>query len=208
MTMPKCRLRKFARTILVVAAWSLLQGVGWAQAPDKNREADIAFTYAAMRASERNTTSFWLRGGAVELHARFYRGLGVAASVTGMHEGSSNSSLIAPLDLVTVVFGPRYTLDLHGRASMFTEGLVGEAHGFHSVFAYGSGSVNNPDNGTTDSSTSFTLQAGGGFDLRLTGHLSARVVQADYLRTQLPNGAGNLQNNFRVSAGFIFRFAQ
>ena len=207
MTMPQCRLRKFACTILIVAAWSLLQGAGCAQASDKNREADVAFTYAAMRASERNTTSFCLQGGAVELHGRFYRGLGVVASVTGMHEGS-NSSLIAPLDLVTVVFGPRYTLDLHKRASMFTEGLVGEAHGFHSVFAYGSGSVNNPDNGTTDSSTSFALQAGGGLDLRLTRHLSVRVVQADYLRTQLPNGAGNLQNNFRVSAGFIFRFAQ
>ena len=207
MTMPQCRLRKFACTILIVAALSLLQGAGSAQAPDKNREVDVAFTYAAMRASERNTTSFWLQGGAVELHGRFYRGLGVVASVTGMHEGS-NSSLIAPLDLVTVVFGPRYTLDLHKRASMFTEGLVGETHGFHSVFAYGSGSVNNPDNGTTDSSTSFALQAGGGLDLRLTRHLSVRVVQADYLRTQLPNGAGNLQNNFRVSAGFIFRFAQ
>jgi hypothetical protein len=207
MTMPQCRLRKFAHAILIVAAWSLLQGTGWAQAPDKNREADVTFTYAAMRAAERNTTSFWLQGGAVELHARFYRGLGMAASVTGMHEGS-NSRLIAPLDLVTVVFGPRYTLDLHRRASMFTEGLVGEAHGFHSVFALGSGSVSNSANGTTDNSTSFALQAGGGFDLRLTRHLSTRVVQADYLRTQLPNGAGNLQNNFRVSAGFIFRFAQ
>ncbi len=205
--MPQCRPRKFACTILIVAAWSWLQGAGWAQALDKNREADVAFTYAAIRASERNTTSFWFQGGAVELHARFYRGLGMAASVTGMHEGS-NGSLIAPLDLVTVVFGPRYTLGFHRRASMFTEGLIGEAHGFHSVFPFGSGSVSNPTNGTTDSSTSFALQAGGGFDLRLTHHLSARVVQADYLRTQLPNGASNLQNNFRVSAGFIFRFAQ
>jgi hypothetical protein len=66
-----------------------------------------------------------------------YRGLGIAARVTGDHAGP-NSTTAEPLSLVTTVFGPR----LHGRDAqpplcVFDEGLVGIANAFHSLISEG-----------------------------------------------------------------------
>ena len=36
-------------------------------------------------------------------------------------------------------------------------------------------------------------------------HVAIHAIQADYLRTQLPNASGNQQNLLRVSAGIVFR---
>jgi|GEM_PF-392703 len=172
---------------------------------------DIALTYATARSTPTvNVGNFWLQGGGLDLHARIAGGLGGVASITGLHIGKGNAG-VAPLDLVVTVFGLRYTVrptnrdGLLSKTSMFVEGLGGEANGFHSVFSTGSGPVNN-FNGTTDSANSLAVQAGGGLDFRLTRRLALRALQADYLRTQLPNGGTNVQNNLRLGAGVVLLF--
>jgi hypothetical protein len=46
--------------------------------------ADVALNYAAAHAVHTGTSaSFWLQGGSLESNVRFYRGLGLAASVAG-----------------------------------------------------------------------------------------------------------------------------
>jgi hypothetical protein len=49
---------------------------------------------------------------------------------------------------------------------------------------------------------------GGGVDIGLSPHFALRVFQADWLRTQFPNADTNVQNNFRVAAGIVFRIPQ
>ncbi|MEO6924269.1 MAG: hypothetical protein ABI142_10620, partial [Bryocella sp.] len=150
----------------VVALCGMVMGAASAQAQashSRKAEWDVSVTYAATHAIHDSGQGLWLQGGAADLHAQLYRGLGVVASVTGLHAGSSNPA-VAPLSLVTVVFGPRYTFWHQRRVSVYGEALVGEANGFHSVFSKGSGPVG-PINGTTTSANSFALQAGGGVDL-------------------------------------------
>ena len=53
--------------------------------------------------------------------------------------------------------------------------------------------------------TSLALQVGGGVDLGLTRHFGIRVFQADWVRTQLPNGTTDVQNTLRLGAGVVFR---
>jgi hypothetical protein len=48
--------------------------------------------------------------GAVELEARTYRGLSIVARVEGDH-AVMNTTTGSPLNLVTAVFGPRYTME-------------------------------------------------------------------------------------------------
>jgi hypothetical protein len=48
--------------------------------------------------------------------------------------------------------------------------------------------------------------AGGGVDIGVTRHLAIRPAEADYFMTRLENGLNDRQNNFRFSAGIIFRF--
>ena len=168
--------------------------------------ADLAVTYAASHSVHTGSENdFWLQGGAVEFDVRFFRGLGLTVSGIGLQVSSTNPQ-VAPLDLVTIVFGPRYTFLAKRRISAFGEVLAGEAHGFNSLFAYGSGPTSNPANGTTTSADSLALQTGGGVDVRLNRRFAIRAIQLDYLRTQLPNGGTNVQNNFRLAAGLDFRF--
>jgi hypothetical protein len=166
---------------------------------------DFAVIYATTGTQQVNGSTRWAQGGSAEVHARIYRALGVVAEVTGQHAGSS-SAQTAPISFVTVVFGPRLTLGPHNsRISIFGQALVGEANGFQSLFAIGSGQTVNPGNGTKTSASALAFQVGGGLDIRLNRHVSLRLVQADYLRTQFPNGGTNTQNNLRLAMGFSFR---
>lgn len=179
--------------------------------PNLQPGVDIALTYAASYSAHVvNVPQFWLQGGALEVNAPFYHGLGLAASATGLEVKSVSPSLV-PLDLLTIAFGPRYTYTLrplHHRVSVFGEALLGEAHGFHSVFSIGSGPTSSPAAGTTDSANALALQTGGGLDIRLKHHLSIRAIQVDYLRTELPNGGTNVQNNLRLAGGLVYRFSK
>jgi X-X-X-Leu-X-X-Gly heptad repeat protein len=59
--------------------------------------------------------------------------------------------------------------------------------------------------GGITSDNSLALQVGGGVDLAFTRHIGVRVLQADWVRTQLPNDATDVQNTLRLGAGIIFR---
>ena len=166
-------------------------------APKENMELSV--TYDAVRANSTTGGSLWLQGGSAELSAGLYRGFGAVADVTGLTTSSGASAV--PLTLVSTTFGARYTVTTSehgmGRLAVFGQGLVGEAHALHSVLP-------NAQGATTDG-LSFAAQAGGGIDLRLKSHLAVRVVQADWIRTQFPNGTTDVQNNLRLGAGVVFR---
>jgi hypothetical protein len=51
------------------------------------------------------------------------------------------------------------------------------------------------------------MQFGGGLDLRFAKHIGIRAVEADYVRSTLPNNAGNVQNDLRLAAGISFHFS-
>jgi len=196
--------------VLLLALASFLSiarvsAMGQASANLRSTTIDMAVTYDAVHARSTGSSSFWMKGGGIELHGPFYRGFGFTASATGLH-AESTGPLTVPLDLVTIVFGPRYTLhSKSGGVSIFCEALGGEAHGFHSVFSTGSGPASNPLNGTTDRANALAFQAGAGIDLKLNHALAIRLIQADYLRTQLPNGQSNTQNNTRLGIGMVLR---
>lgn len=60
----------------------------------------------------------------------------------------------------------------------------------------------------TLSDTSFAMAFGGGFDINATRHVSVRPIEIDYLFTKHGDAPNNVQNNVRVSAGFVFRFGE
>ena len=160
---------------------------------------DFALTYSATQANiVGGGNHFWLNGGTAELAARVYGGLGVVANVTGLHQ--ADTGLGVPLNLVITTFGPRYTwVPAHHAVAIFGQGLIGEANGFKGLY---------PDPlGPTPSSNSLAVQVGGGVDVGLSRHISLRVLQADWLRTQLPNSTTNVQNDLHLGAGIVFHSA-
>ena len=161
---------------------------------------DLAVTYIAERSLKANTNeNFWMQGGSIQIGANVWHGWGVAADVTGTHAGSIGSSGV-PISLVTTTFGPRYRWHADRTLSLYGQALIGEANGFRSVFP--------AQAGAQSSSNSFAIQTGGGIDYKLSGRVAIRVIDAAWLRTQLPNSTDNVQNNLRLGAGVVVRFAR
>jgi hypothetical protein len=201
---------KGMRSGILSMAVMLAAGVASAQTVTAGQSApiDLAVTYDALHTNHITGQNFWMQGGAVELGARAYRGLGIAARVEGLHAGT-NSTTAEPLSLVTAVFGPRYTMEARShRYAIFGEGLAGISNGFHSLFSEGSGPVGSVNAGTTSSSNAMAVDVGGGFDVRLNHRFAIRAVRASYLRTQFPNTTTNVQNSFSLSAGVVMRFGR
>jgi hypothetical protein len=169
-----------------------------ASSATENYPLDVAITYSATASNATGGSAFWMQGGSVQLHGQVDHGIGVVAEVSGMHTGNIHSSGVG-LDWVTATFGPRYTWSpAHRKTSLFGQCLVGEVNAFHSVFP--------SPNGAIDSTDGLALQLGGGVNLALSPRLSLRALEATWLRTQLPNGATNVQNNLQLGSGFAFHF--
>jgi hypothetical protein len=140
-----------------------------------------------------------MQGGSIELGTNTWRGLGIAANITGTHTGAIAGTAI-PLSIVTTTFGPRYRWHADHRVSIYGEEVIGEANGFKSLFPTLTGSQTRANG--------LAVQPGGGLDYRLSQHIAVRAVEAAWQHTQLPNGTNNVQNDLRLGAGIIVRFGQ
>jgi hypothetical protein len=187
----------------------LLQGLV-AQAQQKSASAyttdvDVAITYVAERAKVASVDCgcFWLNGGSGDFAIALFHGLGVAADLTGEH--ASNIGTGIDLDKVLFAMGPRYTyspklrLGKRPGIAVYGEGLFGGIHGFNTTFP--------SSTGTAGAASSFAMQFGGGLDLRFARHIGIRAAEVDYVRSTLPNNAGNVQNDLRLAGGVSFHFS-
>ena len=196
---------RFAYGIFIGVVALLPAGLWAQQKSTEPPEVDVAITYSAQRSNLTSGESFWAHGGGAELTATFYHGLGMTANLTGTHAANISSSGVG-LTLVTATFGPTFTSTVRWHRNsprqwrFFGESLIGIANGVNSVFP-------GPSGAQSDAS-GLALQIGGGADLNLSPHLAVRLFHADWLRTQLPNGTTNVQNNLQLAAGIVFRFPQ
>lgn len=99
------------------------------------------------------------------------------------------------------LFGPRITVWNNPRFRFFTEALAGGVHAQADVTVR----FRSFSRGQSAEADGFAMALGGGFDWRLTNHLSWRLLQADYLPTHLGE---DWQNNFRASTGIVYSFGQ
>ena len=198
-------MRKFIRVKVLLAGACIATGL-MAFGQEAPRSAgqtgasiDVAVVYNPLMANVVSSNRFWMQGGSVQAHGQFWHGLGIAADVSGLHTASTSGSTGVGLDMVTLTFGPRYTWSpAHRRYAFFGQVLAGEAHGLNSIFPNAAGA--------NDSANSLALYVGGGINVRLKDHLALRVLEADWLRTQMPNATTDVQNNLRLGAGLIYKF--
>jgi hypothetical protein len=96
--------------------------------------------------------------------------------------------------IYSLMYGPRLSYRIW-RLTPYGNVLFGAAHARVSVTPVGP-NVND---------TSFAIAAGGGVDLKIGGKFGVRVLQADYLRTNL---LGTRPHGFRASSGVVFYLGQ
>jgi hypothetical protein len=175
----------------------LLAGAATAQEQEQPK-LEVAVSFIAQRSLKANTDqNFWMQGGSIQLGTNSWKGWGIAADVTAAH-GSSIGKSGVPLSLETTTFGPRYRWHANRRWSPYGEVLFGEANAFRTLVPTRFGAQ-------TDAN-SMALEIGGALDYRLKRHLALRVLDAAWLRTQIPNSTNNVQNILRLGAGVVVRF--
>jgi outer membrane immunogenic protein len=168
---------------------------------------DIAATFTAEHAktSPSDCGCFWLQGGSGEANVYLFRGLSAAVELTGSHVGNVTPGV--DVSQVAVMGGPRYTLGTsrwtdhifgtQHRTSFFGEALFGGVHAFDGVYPSSAG--------LKTSETAFSMQVGGGFNVRLARNFGLRAFEVDYVRTSLPNGTTDSQHDLRLAAGISYR---
>jgi len=199
--------------VLLVGACLLAGATSWAQqsqkpvAPD-TVSTDLAVTFAVERSQAVSSQgSFWFKGGGADAAITFKSGMGIAASLTGDH--ASNITPGVDANKITYLAGPRYTWTAwqghvtaadNRRLQVFGQALFGGTHSFNSYYP--------ALPAATSSANSLAIQAGGGLNLYLTRNLGLRLLEADYVRTALPNTASNLQNDMRLSVGLTYHIGR
>jgi len=186
---------------LVLTGWCSIAAAAVAQQPVRTTPRfEAAVTFDASGANLTTGNGFWMPGGSASLAGNITHHFSAVAEFSGLHSGNISGPQV-PLSLVTIVFGPRYCWSAPAKAhdfSVFGQALVGEAHGFDSIF---------PAPGRANASaSSLAFELGGGIDLGLSRHTALRLMQANWLRTSLPNATTNVQNNLLLDAGVVFRF--
>ena len=193
--------------VLLASVFAVASPSLWAQALQGPAFVDMSVTYAAERAqiAPGNCSCFWLQGGGADVALTFWKGFGAAASLTGAHV--SNYAPGLDINKIAYLGGPRYTHTVWTRGAgsgqrprlqIFGEALFGGVHAFSGAFP---SSV-----GITTTANSFALQTGGGINLFLSRSIGVRLLEADYVRTQLPNNYSRSQNDVRLAFGVTYHF--
>jgi hypothetical protein len=199
-----------APTTLAFASLALAPGCAAQQSGGEGQRIppiDIAATFTAEHAkiSPSDCGCFWLQGGSGEANVYLFRGLSAAVELTGSHVGNITPGV--DVSQIAVMGGPHYTFGTwrwtdrvfgtRHRTSFFGEALFGGVHALDGVYP--------SSTGLKTTATAFSMQAGGGFNVRLARSLGLRLFEVDYVRTSLPNGTTDSQHDLRLAAGISYQ---
>ncbi|MBV8674404.1 MAG: hypothetical protein JOZ33_13300, partial [Acidobacteriaceae bacterium] len=174
-------------------------------------EVPVGFSFVNVHPNLAPITSFNIFGGGGEFDVNFGQYWGVKADFMGYTQGSGIRNQLQSHgyagqvsgNLFTYTFGPQIKKHT-GMVQPFGEALFGAWHSnaYSQVYNITHGLTNRNSN-----NNGFAMNLGGGIDLRLTEHFTARPVQVDYLLTRFTaNGTSYTanQNSFRYFAGIEF----
>ena len=166
--------------------------------PGHGSRFELSVGYNAIRANAPvgGCGCFYMQGGRADIAFPIFKGISGVAEVGGAYAQHINS-FGDDVVRITYLFGPGVTHRAGHGISVFSQALFGGAHGFSGYFPTATSSSSSAD--------SFAFSAGGGVDQRLSQRIALRVLQADYLYTELPNAKGDRQNNLRIGAGIVIR---
>ena len=203
--------RIFRTGVLLAGALASTLTLAAQQSPQRPRsvyvsETNVAvlFDFERAQVAQTGSPSFWLKGGSADASVTFFKGLGIAANFTGEHATGISSNV--SLGKFAFMAGPRYIFDSSKytdrmtkkhHTELFGEWLFGGAHAFDSTFPGTSG--------VQTSASAFSMQLGGGLDVGISNGFGIRALEVDLIHTNLPNNAGNSQNDFRIGFGISYR---
>lgn len=137
---------------------------------------------------------FAMQGGGVDLAGGITPHIWVVGDLSVVHANTVPGANYS-LGLITLMAGPQYRLRPIHSVTPYAQVLFGAVRGFDSVFP-----------GNAGSASAFAFEVGSGVTVPLGHNFSLRPVEADYLRTGLPNNTSNWENHFKIVSGILYHF--
>jgi len=94
--------------------------------------------------------------------------------------------------IVNFLGGPRYSYRTHSRFTPYVQALFG-------------GSLELSNYAVVQNKAGFAVSGGGGVNRTLGKYIGWKIVEADYIHSQIYNGLNNRQNDLRLTTGVYFR---
>jgi outer membrane immunogenic protein len=194
--------KSMPRIVLSTTLFAILLGLPLAAAAPasaQNARLEIGgnYTYVRANAPPGDCGCFSLNGGAGWLAVGLRHSLALVGEIGSVHTGNVLNSN-AGFTLTSYMAGPRYQRRFGHLLAPFAQVLLGGAHS--------DGPLIPPSYGAAEPANAFAMAAGGGLDVKLTPHWSARAAEVDYYLTHFDNNDNDHQNNLRISAGLLVRF--
>jgi opacity protein-like surface antigen len=180
----------FRFTCVITLALVVLSGVAFGQ--DAPR-AEVFGGYQYFRASSGTPgiDSLNLNGWNASFSGYFTHYFGVTGDFSGAYGTPTILGFGVNTKVHTYMFGPVVRLTNASKFTPFAHVLFGGGH------------ISGEVAGVSASDNGFTWAGGGGLDVNLNSRVAVRAAQADFLQTRF---GGDSQNNFRYSAGVVFKF--
>jgi hypothetical protein len=162
--------------------------------PYATPEFEASGAYSFAHANGSNSTTFAMNGASGAFAYNFKFWLSAVGDGGWYHFGGLPTGLSSYM--ITYAGGPRVTFRYHQHFIPFVQVLVGGAR------------LNASSDGLHAAENGLLIMPGLGLDLALHHHFAIRALQVDYMATRfgVANGSNATQNNFRISAGIVFRF--
>lgn len=173
------------KSFWILASLAIFAFVLPAKAQDEAPKAELYAGYDYVRVTA-HSASLNFNGGSGQFAYNANNWLGVVGDLGGYYTGNGFTG-----GIISYLFGPRINLLGHGKVTPFAQALLGGAHSIDIA----------PQN-------AFAMAVGGGVDIKISEHFAIRPIQAEYFLTRFTDGPSNQQNNFRFSAGIVFRFGK
>jgi opacity protein-like surface antigen len=202
------------KAFIMVLAASLSFALTAAAEDEPKFETYFGFDWARFHPDVADIPSFNTIGGSAQFVYNFHEGFGVAFDAGAVTKDTFKGIFSNRQDHFLI--GPRYGFYNHSRFTPFGEILFGGATASvstdlnHVPVAFPLSSITLPDNVSatlTKSRTSFAMMVGGGLDIRLSKHLTYRLLDADYYLTRpvsFITGENVNKNNVRLTTGVNF----
>ncbi len=192
---------------LACVLWMLLASF-LATPAHAQRGADLGFTYSQERTKfvgPDKDDFFYLRGATIDYTWNLPSGFGLSINGTGLAVTNLRTSI--DIHQASFLVGPRYTYNLghitpthvSRKGSAFVEAKTGYTFATTGQYPDSTGIINN-------TASALTYSAGAGINFHIYQRFDLRLLEVDYIRTQLPNGSTNVQNTLRLATGVNFHF--
>lgn len=154
----------------------------------------LGYSYFNGRVGD-DISSYNGNGGSTNIEYNFNRWFGVVGDFGGYHTGTIDH-VDVDLKQFSYLFGPRlnYRFGENDKHTLFGQLILGGIHANGSAL------------GTSGSDNAFAMAFGGGIDIGVSKHVAIRPAQFEYFLTNYDIPGYRPQNNFRYSAGVVFRW--